>query len=554
MNQAFKYPFLNEQRTPMIFRHRLVFAALLMALAQAVPAQTAEPTLAVQQFNLEGDNPLGAERSAAILAAHVGPARSLSQIEDAALALEKALQSAGHAFHRVLVPAQKPEQGIVTLQIVQYVVSAVDITGNQHFSEQNIRRSLPSLVEGRAPDLGAIGRDLTAANAHPAKNVQLTFREGKAPDTLDAALKVRDVDPVALFSSLTFHRRLQDHDNRDSTYRFTLGAQHSNLFDRDHIGTLSYTTDLRPGRVSETTLLGAYYQLPLLGAGRSLSAYYTYSDVSSGRVQQGGSTVDVAGSGEFWGLRVTQALPRIDVVQHSLSAAIDFKHFDNQTTLSNLGVVQPLGTDSGSRPLSLRYVLRADIEPMSIGGSVEYAWNSGGGTGNDRSSYLRDGTDYHWDAWRAALDFSRLVSNWTLSARVRGQWSGDALIPGEQFGLGGTASVRGFRDREVSGERGYQVTLEGVGPALSSYALQPVLFIDFGSIYLRPRNNDPALFNAREGMLSAGAGLRWNWERRLDMALDLAHVFDGRRDIPNQITASTESGDTRLHLNMFYRF
>ncbi|WP_374336609.1 ShlB/FhaC/HecB family hemolysin secretion/activation protein [Methyloversatilis sp.] len=536
----------------MKFPIRLIASVVALALCSPVPAQ--EPTIDVQRFEIEGDNPLGAERTAAILSAHVGPARTLNQLEDAALALEKALQDEGQPFHRVLIPAQKPAQGAVVLQIVHFTLSEVEIEGNEHFSNENIRRSLPALVEGRAPDLRAIGRDLTAANSHPSKNVQLTFREGRAPDTLAAGLKVRDVDPIAIFSSLNFHRRIEDHDNRDSTYRFALGIQHSNLFDRDHVATLSYTTDLRPGRVSETTLLGAFYQMPLLGSGRSVSAYYTYSDVSSGRVQQGGSSVDVAGSGEFWGLRVTQALPRIDVLQQSLSAAIDFKHFDNKTTLSNLGVVQPLGSDTGSRPLSLRYVLRADIEPMSIGGSIEYAWNTGGGIGNDRAAYLRDGNDFHWDAWRATLDFSRLVANWTVMARARGQWSGDPLISGEQFGLGGTGSVRGFRDREVSGERGYQVTLEAIGPGISQYALQPVLFMDFGSIYLRPRNNDPAQVSAREGMLSAGVGLRWNWQRKLDLSLDLAHVFDGRRDVPNQITASTQSGDNRLHLGLFYRF
>lgn len=536
------------------FRLRPLAVVALALISGAAAAQEGGPTLDVTRYVVEGNNPFDEAKTAAILAPHLGAGRTLSQLEAASEGLEKALRAAGYSFHRVVIPAQKPEAGVVKLQVLQFTLSQVTVSGNENFSEQNIRRSVPSLVEGQAPDVKAIGRDLTAANAHPAKNIQLTFKEGQQPDTLDAAIKVRDVSPLALFSSLNFHRRVEDHDNGDSTYRFALGVQHSNLFDLDHVATLSYTTDLRPGRISDSTLIGLFYQVPFHGTGRNLSAYYTYSDVSSGRVQQGASSVDVSGSGEFYGLRVTQALPRYDVLQHSLSAAIDFKSFDNKTTLSNLGVVQPLGIDTGSRPVSLRYVLRADVDEMSFGGSIEYAHNIGGGSGNDGATHDAGGTDYHWDAWRLAVDVSRIVGDWTLAARLRGQWSGDALIAGEQFGLGGTGSVRGFRDREASGERGHQLTLEAVGPGLTSFAIQPVFFVDLGEVYLRPRNNDPARVDLSEGLLSAGAGLRWNWQRRFDLALDIAHVLDGRPDIPNQLTASTETGDTRLHLSLFYRF
>ena len=47
-----------------------------------------------------------------------------------------------------------------------------------------------------------------------------------------------------------------------------------------------------------------------------------------------------------------------------------------------------------------------------------------------------------------------------LSARLDGQWSDEPLIPGEQFGIGGARSVRGYEEREASGDSGFFVSAE----------------------------------------------------------------------------------------------
>ena len=53
----------------------------------------------------------------------------------------------------------------------------------------------------------------------------------------------------------------------------------------------------------------------------------------------------------------------------------------------------------------------------------------------------------NWSLWRYGADLSYQVTDaWTLTGRLRGQQAGDQLIPGEQFGLGGAYSVRGFRE------------------------------------------------------------------------------------------------------------
>jgi hypothetical protein len=71
-----------------------------------------------------------------------------------------------------------------------------------------------------------------------------------------------------------------------------MGFQHSNLWDRDHQFTFQYITN--PEHVSQVTVLGAGYHIPLYGRGDSIDLILGYSDVDSGVVQQ---LFNVSGAG-----------------------------------------------------------------------------------------------------------------------------------------------------------------------------------------------------------------------------------------------------------------
>jgi len=50
-----------------------------------------------------------------------------------------------------------------------------------------------------------------------------------------------------------------------------------------------------------------------------------------------------------------------------------------------------------------------------------------------------------------------LENEWLISGVIDGQYSDEPLIIGEQFGLGGVTSVRGFEERAVTGDRGFRI-------------------------------------------------------------------------------------------------
>ena len=546
----------NAARARRTIVRRIALAAGLAALVAVIApghaqsAATQDVLLEVKRFEVIGDNPLSASDTEATLARHLGPHASLTTLEQAAASLENRMRDRGYSFHRVIVPAQKPVDGVVRLEVLHFPLESVDVTGQEHFSRDNILRSLPGLTPGPSPDVGEIARELALANEHASKRLTIVLKESAKSDALDAEIRVRDVAPRQVFLSLIGNS--QDRYNvinQNTGYtRLTLGYQNSNLFERDHSMTLAYTTS--PDHVDKVQQYAAFYGIPFYGYHASLQGYYVRSDVNTGSVGVGTQSLNVSGRGEFMGVRLAYALRKWAEVTQQVSLALDDRFFASNVDL--FGALLP-NADTRSRPLSLRYLARTDQTWGGASAYGEFVTNLTGGSANSAAAYTaaRAGASPDWSAFRYGLDASYALRAWTLSARLRGQAADSPLIPGEQFGFGGATSVRGLRDREFTGDRGYTLTLEALGPALVD-TLKPVVFVDYGYAALRDGASVPGLTQSSESASSIGAGLRWNWKRQLEASADLAYVLNGTAGTVT--VPGTDAGHVRLTFAIFYRF
>jgi len=175
-----------------------VVAALvfLSSTLNAVPVIAAEgPRFAVRSFEIEGELPIPRERALAILAPYTGEAVRIEDLQSAATALEAELVSRGFSFHRVVLPPQSLE-GIARLRVLPFRLANIAVSGNTHFSTGNVLASLPALTKGESPNISELGRNRAAANEHPSKEIDITFRPSEVPDSVDADVKVRDEPPL----------------------------------------------------------------------------------------------------------------------------------------------------------------------------------------------------------------------------------------------------------------------------------------------------------------------------------------------------------------------
>ena len=506
----------------------LYFPAVCLG-AEAIPP---EAQFTISEFSVEGNNPLSERDTQTVLAPYTGPQTGFDGLEEAAQALERALLDQGFSFRRVIVPAQQVKDGRVVLRVVDFPLSGIEVDGNAHFTDENVLRSFPRLEVGEVPNPKRLARALIVANAHPSKNVSITFKESETSNALDARLRVDDRKPWQFVASVSNTGTEETGD-----WRVALGFQYSNLFKRDHVVTLSYTT--APENFQDVQQGGIDYRIPIYKIASWVSAYYVRSDVDTGQI---GTFFNVSGAGEFFGVRFTHTLPPVGAYTQEISVGLDSKFFDNEILFQLL----PIGVDVRSVPASVRYFGAYQGAKWQGDFAVGYAHNVPDvGDRNDQTSYTltRLGADVSWDALRASgsLDY-QLPRGWLARGIFDAQWGGEPLIPGEQFGIGGINSVRGFEEREVTGDDGFRVSVEAWTPRLF-HNLRLVGFVDTGEAFV----NRPAAGQiASQFIASVGGGIRWGWRDNVSLVLDVAHVLDG--------TLLTPSGSAKANVSLFFRY
>jgi len=149
---------------------------------------------------------------------------------------------------------------------------------------------------------------------------------------------------------------------------------------------------------------------------------------------------------------------------------------------------------SDSRPLTPGYTAKVESDSAVWGYNTELVANLVSGAGNNlmayRSEDVRIGTA-GFKALRANANYMASWGNgWLWALRGQVQCSADALISGEQFGLGGASSIRGTSERPISGGKGMLASLEVTTPEVAP-GLRVLGFVDAGGL----RNNNPNATN-----------------------------------------------------------
>lgn len=509
----------------------LVFILILFSsLSSAVRAQTAYDPVRfnVTEFVINGENPIG-ERAYQVLRPYIGEQSGLEGLSAAADELEQAIIKQGFSFHRVSLPPQQLTSGTVEFNIVKFTIGAINISGNQFFDQQNIEASLPGLRAGETPNTKELSRTLKLANNHASKNAVLRFKEGSDADTIDAEITVTDQNPQIIFLTL------DNTGSEDSEeFRSTVGYQHGNLFNSDHAMTATLT--FSPEDADATTQIGLNYHIPMYSHGANLDFLFSDSEINSGVV---GSDISINGKGSVFGMTYSRPMLTDTNFNHQWSVGFQTKTFENEIDVAG-SLIQ---SDVLSFPLELGYGFTYNMPAGAVSGGFVLATNLDSGSNNTDEDYaaVRVGADNGWSAFRYNLAYDRVFAkNWLFHGGLSGQQSDDLLISGEQFGVGGSSTLRGFEERSVTGDAGNQVSLEVWTPAYVNTRF--LVFVDQASVEL---NNGDSF-----DVSSWGLGLRWSWKQQLSMTLDYGVINEGG----GPDTTINQDDDDRAHFNLVYRF
>lgn len=260
---------------------------------------------------------------------------------------------------------------------------------------------------------------------------------------------------------------------------------------------------------------------------------------------------------EVLGFRLTQPLPSSASAISALSGGLDIKRYvtsshstnsfnDIEITYDENG--NPIThsasdaiTTSSQRhleylPLSLAYNLTWHTPRLTLSpglGLSANLWHSGSRSNFAALAGSTNNPSGHWVTLTPSLSADFMVyTNWILSARMNGQWASEPLVSNEQFGGGGTSSVRGYHEGEVFGDTGWRASLEQQTPPVLvgmlaqrfPVTLRGSIYTDYAETYLLEPQGRPGTTTlwgtGMGGVMSVGAF----WDARLLFSVPLRNA------------------------------
>ena len=520
---------------------RLLAGSVLAAAVSAAWAAEPEPAdvirFDIRRFEVVGNTLLKPEEVNGTVQPFAGSGRDFGDVQRALDALEALYQARGYNIVTVQLPEQELNGGVVRLNVVQSRIGKIHVHGQAHFSEANVRRSLPSLQEGQTPNLKTVSANLKLANDNPARKITLKLQSGSEDELVDARLDVQDEKPWKAMLSL-------DNTGTEQTGKthVTGMLQHANLWGRDHLASLQYTTTAQePSKVS---VWGMGYHIPLYALGDSIDLFASYSNIDSGSVSAGLINLTVSGKGAMYGARYNQILAARGDLEQRIVYGADIKAFKNNVLFFG----QNFGNDITVRPLSVGYLLTHKLAAGEANLSLTLVRNLPGGSRGSDADFraVRTGAKAGYALMRLAGAYSRsLGGDWQMRALLNGQWSPDALVPGEQFGAGGASTVRGLEERALSTDSGAAVNLETYTPNFGQgrWTARALVFVD--AAHGRRHAALPGEIRSTS-VSSAGLGIRLAMGSHVSLQADAGHVLNAGA------TGSTSRNKIHVRLGLAY--
>jgi hemolysin activation/secretion protein len=423
----------------------------------------------------------------------------------------------GYVNSGAVIPDQRIADGVIEIRIVEGRLARIDVEGTEHFRKDYFSERI-ALRAGPPLNLVELEQGLQILLRDPlVASINAQLAPGERPG--EALLRTRVTEAPRYDLGVSLDNRLSPSLGEAT---LTLHGEARNLAGIGDV--LSGELGVAEGIPYDAKLR---YRTFLTARDTSLGVYYDRA--RSEVVQEPFNVLDITSEIESFGAQIAHPIHRTPDRQLTLAAALERREartwllgepfsfspgvVDGKSTVSVLRLVQDLVDRDRNQVVSVRSTFSIGLDAF-------------GSTIHD------DAPDSRYVAWLGQLQWVRRFGErgHQLHLRVNGQLSDDALLPLEQFSVGGRDSVRGFRTNQLVRDRGYTASLEYRVPVFRNPAghrnLQFAAFVDTGGAKNRDGPNpDPSI------LTGVGIGLIWSPSPRFYAEVYFA---DGRTGVPDQ--------------------
>jgi hemolysin activation/secretion protein len=472
----------------------------------------------VTRFDVDPSELLSNQEIASVLESYQGKTVSLSDLFAVVGELNQLYETKGAKTARAILPAQKVEEGVVRIRLIEAHLGDVKISGLKYLSpgfvSERIHQSTGDLLS-----VTQLESDLIRFNSLYETKLRADVIAGAKVGTTDISITAQE---GKRYQFTTFI----DNAGRDSVGEGRVGA----VFRANDLTGRHDNLQLVATGTQGSESYGVSYSIPISRNDLRLDASYNYGTIKL--INGPFVPLDISGRSKDLSVGLTQPF---SISMNRQWAA--YGRFSSRNSVSEFGGFTQQDVGLHVMALGLSGEARYDDHAWSVDASLNKGAKAFGGDAN--FSYFR----------ASASRVDRLDKRFQLITRAGLQYSFvDVLPSGEQFQVGGLYSVRGFPEGLLSGRNGYfgsvelRATVNTPSPQdTGKYtpAVQALVFVDHGAAL--PYR--PGLSKTHDDYLgSAGIGMIMDFGTSVSARLTLAYPLKSNPSVINPKTPRIHAG------------
>ncbi|MDM8537692.1 ShlB/FhaC/HecB family hemolysin secretion/activation protein, partial [Desulfobacterales bacterium HSG17] len=421
----------------------------------------------------------------------------------------------GYVNSGAIIPDQEVKDGFIYLRIIEGRLAKVAISGNSWLKKRYVSSRLQiAAKDGKTPlNVNELQQQLQLLKQDPLiDNINASLSPGLELGEALLDVEVKEARPYNI--GLAFNNYKSP---SIGAYRGELTLSHMNLTGWGDALNLQYALTQGLDEYS------ANYTVPLYGKGTTLGIGADRSE--SVVVAEPFDFLDIDSSTKTYSIELNH--PFYKNLSREFAMGLRFEKRESKTSLLGEGFAFSKGVEPDGKSeisvfrFSQQWTDRSLEQVIAARSTFNLGMDIGGATINESDP---DGKFFFWLGqfqWLRRLSF--IDSQLLMKTDLR--LSADPLLPMEKFEIGGSSSVRGYRENQITSDNGITASAElRVAlmdlkiPYLSEKPgdglLQICPFFDFGHAWNtdEPDPEDNTIY-------SSGLGLRWSVNKRINASI-----------------------------------
>jgi len=434
-----------------------------------------------------------------------------------------------------VIPDQKVVDGVIEIRIIEGRLTHSDIEGTVHFDKDYFSDRI-ALSSGPPLNLRELEQRLQILLGNPmVSSINAQVVPGERPGEAVLRAQVQEAPRYELSA-------IADNKLAPSLgeVKLSLLGSVNNLTGRgDQLGAEFGWAEGIPHD------LKLRYRTPITA--RDTAIGLSYENTKAVVKEEPFDVLDITSTLETFGIELSHPVYRTQSTQLVLAGVLERR--ETETTLLGVPFSFSPGVVDGKATVS---VLRLVADYLDRGRTQVIAARSTISVGLDAfdSTIHENEPDSRFVSWLGQFQWVRRLSESRgdqIRLRADLQLTNDALLPVEQYAVGGLDSVRGYRSFQLLRDYGYTASIEYRIPVFRNATgwrnMQFAAYVDTGGAKFKDRDNP-----SPSSLTGVGVGLLWSPVREFFAELYFAKGLDDVPDPP-----SNNLQDESIYFRLIYR-